>query len=65
MNRFYRIMSPVHNIIIVCGFLAAVGFGMLVAFNKRVAEERQIGTIVTFGEEMTLSQLTNIQMGGL
>lgn len=65
MSRLYKIMSPVHNFIILCAFMAAMGFGMLVAFNKRVAEEKSTSLMVTLGSVMTLEQLTAVRVTDL
>lgn len=65
MMRTLNFMSPIHNLIILCGFMAAVGFGMLIGFNKRVAEERAERVIVTFGIEMPLVTLTSVRVSDI
>lgn len=65
MRRFLVIMSPIHNLIVLCGFIGAMGFGMLISFNKRVAEERGTRAMVTMGIEMPLKTLTEIKVSDI
>lgn len=60
-----RFMSPIHNLILVCAFIASMGFGMLISFNKRVAEERAERVVLTLGIEMPIQVLTAVRVSDI
>jgi hypothetical protein len=62
MKPYYAWM---HHFILLCGVAAAFGFGLLITFNKRVAEEREQRAVVNMVIDAPLSHLTKITVVGI